>query len=214
VGKAVRWSLALLACISMLAFAGTVFWYQEWQYQLPTPRPEGLEQPPVGAFLNLPNELRANDGRPVMIHFFSDTCPCSRFNVDHIRYLKRSLGSKTRFFAVVEAKNADSALQNFAKLDLGIPAVADTTEGIAKRYGVYSTPQAVILTPEGQLVYRGNYNVSRYCTDVKTQFARIALEAYLHGENPPIFPQEAGIAYGCELPKRRRAPLASLMERL
>jgi hypothetical protein len=49
----------------------------------------------------------------------------------------------------------------------------------AQSFGVYSTPQAVILDLAHTLRFRGNYNNSRYCDDQETEYARIAFETLL-----------------------------------
>jgi hypothetical protein len=153
-------------------------------------------QLPVAAWLES-GKLTAN-GRPVHFHFFNPTCPCSRFNLDHLHALVRKFGSKVYFVAVVESDLVDTkAFADIAK-DLEIPWIADDNGKIAAAAGIYSTPQAVVTTADGALFYRGNYNLSRYCTDPKTEFARIALESLIAQTPAPASPQPA--AYGCELP--------------
>jgi hypothetical protein len=83
------------------------------------------------------------------------------------------------------------------KYDLTIPVYFDSS--LAAGCGVYSTPQAVIINGDQQLHYRGNYNKSRYCTDKKTNYAQIALEALLY-KQPLAFDAFATKAYGCQLP--------------
>jgi hypothetical protein len=69
---------------------------------------------------------------------------------------------------------------------------------LAASCGVYSTPQAVILSPGKQLFFRGNYNSSRYCTNKKSEYARQALDNLLH--NLPVVHNPSAItAYGCRL---------------
>ena len=87
------------------------------------------------------------------------------------------------------------------KYDVPIPTRTDKDDQIAAACGVYATPQAAIITPDGRLFYRGNYNLSRYCTDRSTNFAEQALGALLDGKNPPDFGKNATRAYGCELPE-------------
>lgn len=55
------------------------------------------------------------------------------------------------------------------------------------------------------LLFRGNYNVSRYCTDPGTEFACIALESVVNHTPLPPATQTALIAYGCELPANKVA---------
>src|SRR5262249_46492721 len=66
--------------------------------------------------------------------------------------------------------------------------------------GVYSTPQAVLLDAKSHIVFRGNYNVSRYCTDPRTEFVRIALEEQV-GEGEARASMEVP-SYRCARPPR------------
>src|SRR5438067_11194706 len=108
-----RWRIAaaLTLVAGLLAFAGYVFWLQDWKYSLPTPKPQGLHQIAVGSKPPLPSALarlrRDAAGRPLFLHFFNPDCPCSRFNEDHVRALVRDNGATTRFVAVVEPEGAE-----------------------------------------------------------------------------------------------------------
>ncbi len=184
----------LFSCALLLGIAAAAFWYQDWQYSRPTPRPAALVQPAVGS---VPLALAALEtgpgGRPLFLHFFNPGCPCSRFNLDHVRDLTAKYRGRVRFVAVVPGGDANS-------LGLPMETVADKDGAIARACGVYSTPQAVLLDSAGRLYYRGNYNSSRYCTASGSQYARIALESLLAGSPPPHLPPAATIAYGCPLP--------------
>lgn len=193
----------LIVCLSFGVILG-LFWYQDWQYALPTPRPRHLIQPVEGTTLRHASSLAAlvndEDARPLYLHFFNPECPCSRFNLDHVRRLVTLFSSHVRILAIVEGENSRQALQSFRETHLPVEAYFDKDAGIAKACGVYSTPQAVLLSREGKLYYRGNYNAGRYCNDPETEFARRALEALVAGRPLPNFPSVASHAYGCQLP--------------
>jgi len=184
------------------SFIGVVFWEQDLRYSLPTPRPEGLQQPETGTRARLPDSLAgfAREGQPLVLHFYSPECPCSRFNLDHLRSLERKYGARARTVLVLEGESRSESEEAFAELDWAVAHVADLDGAIAERLGVYSTPQAVILDAQGTIAFRGNYNSSRFCVDERSQFARLALEDVLAGQRPRAFPAEATIAYGCTLP--------------
>jgi len=203
----VRLTAAVAVSILCLGTAVTAFWYQDWQYSLPTPRPEGLAQPSLGTRVDLETLIgRQSDGRPVVIHVVNPDCPCSRFNRDHLRTLVRRFGDRVRFVALVQGSDDAPALeQAFAEWDVDIPVVADPGGRKAARLGAYSTPQGVIVGGEGRLYFRGNYNSTRYCADARTEFVRIALEASIAGQALPAMPSDATVAYGCPLPYRRDA---------
>lgn len=211
--RSTRQVLAVFLCVAMLGAIGAAFWHQDLRYSLPTPRPAGWTATPVGTRIPLPPAIEAlraaRPGSPVHLHFFNPDCPCSRFNVDHVRDLVRAHGSDVVFVAVLRDASPDVLERAYRKLALAIPFVVD--EGpLSDAVGAYSTPHAVILDGDGRLYYEGNYNVTRYCRDRETEFARLALERVLAGGPPPVFETAASVAYGCPLPDRRRAPAGAL----
>lgn len=194
----------IISTAGFLTAIGAAFWVQDWQYTLPTPRPEGLMQASYGTVVdaNLPGVTRGA-GQGLFLHFFNPDCPCSRFNVDHIRALTRKHGEQVTFVAVLQGdRPVEKLLASFEGFGLPMQAVIDSTGELGRRYGVYSTPQAVLLDAEDHLFFRGNYNLARYCTVPETQFARIALESLLAGRPHGLVDPAATEAYGCPLPKR------------
>jgi hypothetical protein len=197
---------------ALLYVAGYALWIQDWKWGLPTPRPTGLVQMPIGSHVALPERItaitsRAAD-RPVFLHFFNPECPCSRFTEDHIRSLIRVHGRGSTFVGVIEPEDGPVDADAPARVAhaFGIPVLLDADGAIARAAGVYATPQAVIVTSSGALYYRGNYNTARYCTDARTEFARLALEHLLAGAPAFAAPREALVAYGCPLPSTLARP--------
>ncbi|MFY9343893.1 MAG: AhpC/TSA family protein [Planctomycetota bacterium] len=177
------------------------FWRYDLRYSLPTPRAPGLEQPAPGARIDLPPTVAAHavPDRPLLLHFFNAQCPCSRFNLDHLQALVRDYRGRVTFVAVLQGDDA-AAERPPALAGFDIAAVRDHDGGLARLCGVYSTPQAVLLTAGRVLFFRGNYNLSRFCTDATTAFAQQAIDALLAGRPLPGMPAAATTAYGCELP--------------
>jgi hypothetical protein len=200
--------VAAAASVLCLGTALAAFWYQDWQYSLPTPRPDGLQQPDLGARVDVAAILgAAYAGRPVAVHVVDPDCPCSRFNRDHLRTLVRRFGDRLAFVALVQgAEDGTTLARSFADWDVPAQVEPDPGGRRAAMLGVYSTPQAVVLTSEGRLYFRGNYNSARYCVDRRTEFARIAIESLLRGEPLPELPIDARVAYGCPLRRRSAQP--------
>jgi hypothetical protein len=197
---------ASIVVVALLGFVGHTMWQQDWKWGLPTPRPAQLKQPKIGAHLELPESVTARwsstAGRPLFLHFYNPDCPCSRFNQDHVRDLIRAHRGNVTIIAVIAPEGgpvSPRAVAN-AERDLGVPVLLDADGSLAKRVGVYSSPQAVIVEPDGALYYRGNYNLARYCTDARTEFARLAIEHVLAGKPAYDAPVQARVAYGCPLP--------------
>ena len=77
--------------------------------------------------------------------------------------------------------------------------VPDPDHSIAKTCGVYSTPQAAIISTNKKLYYRGNYNRARYCTSRASNFAELSLIALINNRPAPAFGLLASQSYGCAL---------------
>jgi hypothetical protein len=191
--------IVLAFSICSLLLAAFLFWQQELQYLLPTPKPERLVEKPVGSLLLANFSAVPENEKPLFLHFFNPDCPCSRFNLDHVRDLVSQYRDKADFVAVIQSSDSAAAIKGYIKTNLDIPYILDLDGVLADSCGVYATPQAVLLTPDRKLFYRGNYNTSRYCTNKQTQFAKIALDSLLQNGNPPYF-IDLTPAYGCQLP--------------
>ena len=190
----------LLMTWLMLVFSavGVLFWYNEWVYHLPTPIPKNYKAISQGKIIKLNGTLAVDHTRPLFLHFFNPDCPCSRFNITNFKSLVSRYGHRVKFVVVVMNNKSYTAREIQDKFDLDIPVLFDAS--IATACGVYSTPQVALLDQDHKLYYRGNYNSSRYCTDEKTNYAKIAIEGLLHDHEKIIFNQLALRAYGCRLP--------------
>lgn len=178
-----------------------VLYIEELRYSLPTPVPKDYKLVPESSFIQPPiPELESKD-KPLFIHFFNPECPCSKFNTEHFAEIARRYQTDANFFVVIQA-NTQLQKDFFAKWGLKIPYKEDIAGNIAEAYGVYSTPQAVIVDRSGKLYYRGNYNKSRYCSVKSSEFARLSLESLLRKDKLPELPLVARVAYGCELPSQ------------
>jgi peroxiredoxin len=186
-----------LLCVSILVS----FWYQEWKYLLPTPVPEGYKNVIPHTALKLDAAIQFQAGKPVFLHFFSPKCPCSRFNLTQFKDLVKKYKAQINFHAVLFVEDEAYTKAEFLKdYGLDIPVLTKKGEKIAETCGVYATLQAVLLTKDSKLYYRGNYNRTRFCVDKNTNFAEKAIQEILKGNAPPDFGKAAVMAYGCEIP--------------
>ena len=201
IGLQIRVVLYFLFVAGVFFFMVGLFWKQELQYLKPTPRPINLAEVMVGDTVPAHILKRLGSHANLFVHFYNYSCPCSRFNSTEFNKITDKFSNEVAFVAVLEVQNsADGAINRFKqKYSLGIPIVADAQGEIAQSLGIYSTPQAVVIR-NGQIFYKGNYNKARYCVSRNTRFAEMALVAMLAGQQPPVFPLSALIAYGCELP--------------
>jgi hypothetical protein len=193
---AISWLMLLLCGILFL------FWTNEWKYSLPTPVPENYKPVGQGTTIEIAKKLAPQNGKSLFLHFFNPACPCSRFNIPHFQSLVKQYGERVNFAVVVisDKHYTEEEIQN--KLHLKVPVLFDSS--IAAACGVYSTPQAVLIDTGYKLYYRGNYNRSRYCSDKKTEYARVALESMLFKLPMARIDQSAYTSYGCTLPSCTR----------
>ena len=182
----------------LLVVVGALFWYNELQYQLPTPVPENYKAVKPGQLIPLSGGLKADPAKPLFLHFFNPSCPCSRFNIKMFKSLVAQYGQKVNFAVVVMSDRTYTVAEIQKKFDLDIPVVFD--KAIAISCGVYSTPQVALLDNHNILYYRGNYNRSRYCTDEKTSYAKQAITGLLADHAKITFSKLALTSYGCRLP--------------
>jgi hypothetical protein len=187
-------------CVIFLGIA-FLFWRNEWIYNLPTPVPNNYRAVDPGTVVDLPVRL-ISGSKPLFIHFFNPDCPCSRFNIRHFKDLVGRYGDRVDFVIVVLSSKGYKEKEVQSKFDLRIPVLFDSA--IAVHCGVYSTPQAVLLDANRKLYYRGNYNRSRYCTDVNSNYAQLALEGLLSNKKDLRFDKVALTAYGCRLPNCKK----------
>jgi AhpC/TSA family len=188
--------------ILLFSAVGAMFWYNEWVYHLPTPIPKNYKPVDQGRYIELGGSLKAYRSKALFLHFFNPDCPCSRFNISNFKSLVKQYGNKVNFVIIVMNNKFYTAEQIQDKFDLNVPVLFDTSAATA--CGVYSTPQAVLLDSEHKLYYRGNYNSSRYCTDEKTSYAKMAITGLIHDHAKIIFSPLALKAYGCSLPNCTR----------
>jgi len=187
----------------IFSFIGILFWYNEWKYSLPTPVPENYHTVNLKEYIDITDKINLTTNKPVFLHFFNPNCPCSKFNIPHFKSLLSAYADKINFAVVVMAKDKNYTAEEIKeKFGLTVPVLFDTS--LAGACGVYSTPQAVLLSANHTLYYRGNYNSSRYCTDKKSNYAQMAIDSILAKKQEPVFNHYALIAYGCSLPNCKK----------
>lgn len=186
--------LRILGSILVLAICGTlvgyIFWQQELKYALPTPVPASYVPVLFKQQINLPQQ----QGGAVFLHFFNPECPCSRFNVKHMKQLMVTYKDKINFKIIIPSFASIADAQNY--FDEGIEIIQDK-DGWSEACGTYSTPQAVIIDNQSTLYFRGNYNRTRYCTDPRTNYAELALQSFVENKPLPLMDALATRAYGC-----------------
>ncbi len=189
-------AVAWLTILTTIIFG--FFWFNQLVYSMPTPIPATYKEVKPGQAIPLGKAINLPGDKPIFLHFFNPDCPCSRFNIPHFKTLVKENKDKMNFAVVIMTNKPYTATEIQERFGLQVPVI--NNRDLATSCGVYSTPQAVVLNSDRQLYYRGNYNKSRYCTDEKTSYAKIAIESILQGNHKLQLDQYALKAYGCTLP--------------
>jgi peroxiredoxin len=185
------------------------FWRMEGQYLRPVPRPKGAADLQTGVISPVAMVWTDRGVVPlsrtksiVLLNFWNPTCPCSRFMEGHVRKLGDQYGKMgVQLVTVVECGKSQSDVEDALAVWRGrdLPSfavVADPNGRIARQYGVWAAPAAVIIDAKGRVQYVGAYNVARYCDSSKTAYASMALAAIVAGKKPP---RAKTAFYGCQV---------------
>lgn len=184
--------------VFLMVVITAIFWYNQFVYSLPTPIPANYHTVSIGKKIPLGDRFGAANNKPVFLHFFNPECPCSRFNIDQFRSLVKTYRGQVNFAVILMSAKPYTAAEIQNRFQITVPVYSDST--LAATCGVYSTPQAVVIKADQTLYYRGNYNKSRYCTDMKTNYAKIAVDGVLEHKSLSGLDKYALKAYGCTLP--------------
>ncbi|MFQ3611799.1 MAG: TlpA disulfide reductase family protein [Fimbriimonadales bacterium] len=187
----------------------TTFWRMEWRFLQPAERPSGASridptQKPYAPVFHLQSDRgrHALKGQLTLLNFWSPDCACSRFMERHVRELVSTYAPRgVQFITVIVGERNDETpqrlLDSWYRRRIDTPAVADVGGALSRQFGVWAGPSAVIVNPEGRIVYIGAYNIGRYCDNRKTAYAQQALEALLSGREPE---RASTPFYGCQVP--------------
>ncbi|HEY0742163.1 MAG TPA: hypothetical protein VGD40_11905 [Chryseosolibacter sp.] len=182
----------VLGSIIIIAFA---FWQQGMKYSLRTPVANGYCEALPSEEVQLSPLFENNLSYFLPSH--NTACQCPQFNARHIKSLVGNYWGSLPFISVV----SELASLKRAKIEFGhdLHYLHDKRHSVAKARGLYSAPQAAIVTSEQKPFYRSNCNRARYCTSRASNFAEVALSALLNEQPAPAFGLSASEAYGCEL---------------
>src|SRR5262245_29322583 len=146
------------------------------------------------------------DKKAVVLVFLGTECPVSNGYAPEYRRLVEAYAGKGVLFYGVHPDpdvTAGAAAKHAAEYRLPFPVLLAPTQGVPNKAGVKGVPEAVVLSPKGQLLYRGRID-DLYTPDgkrreePKTRDLDEALKAVLAGKVPPVAQTEA---FGCPLPQ-------------
>ncbi|MGZ3727957.1 MAG: redoxin domain-containing protein [Bdellovibrionota bacterium] len=121
--------------------------------------------------------------RGTVVVFLSVKCPCSNSHLARIRQLVKDYPA---FAFVLVHSNSDEpaadAAAYFRKADLGAPVLQDEKSRLADQFKALKTPHAFVLSPSGEILYRGGVTNSANGETADRQILRSALEDLTSGK--------------------------------
>lgn len=143
----------------------------------------------------------------IVLLFIGTTCPISNgYSPEYKRLVDEFAAKGVTFLAIhpdpdVDAKAAAKHAQEY-KLSMSV--LIDPEQRIAKEAGVSVTPEAVVLAPNGKILYRGRIDdkylaagPGRRKLEAQERTLALAISALLEGKTPK---ESRTKAHGCPLP--------------
>jgi peroxiredoxin len=146
------------------------------------------------------------DQKAALVFFLGAECPVSNGYAPSMQRLADKYAPRGVVSWGVHCDStltAEAAAQHAKEYDLRFRILLDPAQALAGPAGVRVTPEAVVVSPAGKVLYRGRID-DRYSSDGKRRDVprvydlEAALDAVLNGEVPKV---SQTVSFGCPLPK-------------
>jgi peroxiredoxin len=147
--------------------------------------------------------------KAVVLLLLGTDCPVSNFYCPEYARLARRFSARDVLFYGIHPDpdvTAADAARHAAEYGLPFPVLLDPAQAVTGQTGAKVVPEAVVLSPEGRILYRGRiddrYNDRGIRREIVTRHDLLdVLTAALAGKKPPV---EVTKAFGCPLPEPRK----------
>ncbi|MBI3725093.1 redoxin domain-containing protein [bacterium] len=149
-------------------------------------------------------------GKSAVVLFFIGTeCPVSNsYAPEYVRLSKAFAAKGVAFFGIHPDPEvtAEQAAKHAKDYGIDFPILLAPTQAVTTQKGITIVPEAVVLSAEGTILYRGRVD-DRYSLDGKRREEpsvhelEVALQAVLDGKLPPVLETKP---FGCPLPEARK----------
>jgi peroxiredoxin len=144
--------------------------------------------------------------KAVVLIFLGTECPVSNFYAPEYGRLARAFAERGVLFYGIHPDpdvTAEVAAKHAAEYRIPFPVLLDPTQAVTRRAGVPVVPFSVVLSPGGEVLYRGRID-DRYTPEgvrrevPTTRDLENALRALAEGKAVPVAQTKA---FGCPLPE-------------
>ena len=185
---------ATLFCFSASLF---VYWEEEFQYYVIENAPSLV----VGSDVDL-SEFFSNSKRPIYFHFFDEDCADSKISLEHFPIVAKHYQEVCEYI-VVNASNLEAAaLRQEYQLPSYIQIIDDSDHVLTNRLKVVTTPHALIVNTDNQLLFTGNYSDgSGLCgaNTIRNSAPAVALRFLASNHQTPLFSPYQIAFTGCPI---------------
>lgn len=131
-----------------------------------------------------------SEDKVTVVNFLQPGCQCNKFNISHLKDLKKRYVNEVRFLHLIPKAGAESSdVVELKNADLGEVVVVS---GDLKKY-IPAAPSAAILGPQDTLIYFGPYSDGAVCGQGKNLVESV-VDNTLEGELKSWLNMRA---YGC-----------------
>jgi peroxiredoxin len=152
----------------------------------------------------------ANHGqRATVLVFVMPDCPVTNSSAPEFNRLADEFGKRgVRFFRIYSPETAAEIREHGREFGLTFPGLCDPTSELARLTGATRAPEAVVISPNGELLYRGRIDdravqPGRTRPVASRRDLHLAIEAILAGQVPE---QRFTPVEGCYLPINDKNP--------
>ncbi len=148
--------------------------------------------------------------KAVVLFFLGTECPVSNYYCpEYCRLGKRYGNESIQFYGIHPDPDvtAEGATKHKEEYRLPFPVLLDPNHAVTRQSGVRVIPEAVLLSNEGRVLYRGRID-DRYALDGKkrdepsTRDLEKAIQAVMDGKEPSVAVTKA---FGCPIPPPKKS---------
>ncbi len=138
--------------------------------------------------------------KPIILHFYNPKCQCSKFNWKEFETLATKYENEIHCIVFIEKNRLEqSEINGLNQKFKNVLFIQDDKGFYADKFNIQKTPQAIVINEQKNIIYQGNYNIARFCTNQQTSYVKKAI-AMLMKET--TYNQEELIGmntYGCQI---------------
>ena len=177
-----------------------IFWTEEFSLYLPEQK--SIEQNELKALpKHLAKELKIKEvNKPLILHFYNPKCQCSKFNWKEFETLAKEYSNDINCIVFIEKNKLDSSeFKGLNEKFKNVQFKKDYDGYFAEQFNIQKTPQAIVIDTDQKIIYQGNYNIARFCTNQQTSYVKKAIAMLM--KETTYNPEELiGMkTYGCQI---------------